>query len=68
MRNWKNLCTINIDALFQRLKAEAPASGPWFDGQVVGIKSLEKMMKEISQAAGLSMIYINCQSFVYINT
>ena len=48
-----------VEALFQRPKAEAPSSGPWFDAQVVGIKSLENMMKQISHDAGLSTIYTN---------
>ena len=48
-----------LEALFQRPKANAPSHGPWFDGQVLGIKSLEKLMKEISIDAGLSISYTN---------
>ena len=48
-----------LEALFQRSKANTPSNGPWFDGQVLGIKSLEKIMKEISTDAGLSISYTN---------
>ena len=33
--------------------------GPWYDAQVLGVKSLEKMMKNISEDAELSEIYTN---------
>ena len=48
-----------IKTLFQRPRLEADAHGPWYDAQVVGIKSLEKMMKNISIEACLSNIYTN---------
>ena len=47
------------NALFQRPKATTPQSGPWYDRQVIGEKSLEKMMKRMSQEAGLSQLYTN---------
>ena len=46
-------------ALFQRPKPQTPKAGPWFDCQVIGEKSLEKMMKTIGQEAGLSQPYTN---------
>ena len=45
--------------LFQRPKAITPPNGTWFDNMVLGVKSLEKMMKRISEDAGLSKLYTN---------
>ena len=47
------------DALFQRPKTTVPFRGPWFDNQVIGVKTLEKMMKTMSIEAGLSQQYTN---------
>lgn len=49
----------SIDTLFQRPRTDASDHRPWYDAQVVGVKSLEKMMKEISRDAGLSQTYTN---------
>ena len=49
----------SIDTLFQRPRSEGNDHRPWYDAQVVGIKTLEKMMKTISVDAGLSQIYTN---------
>ena len=46
-------------AFFQRPKQSAPTSGPWYDNMVLGMKSLQKMMKSISKAAKLSRDYTN---------
>ena len=48
-----------LKAFFQRPKENTPLTGPWFDNQVVGVKTLEKLMKIISKEAGLSQIYTN---------
>ena len=37
----------------------APPSGHWYDNMVLGVKSLEKMMKRISVEAKLSYVYTN---------
>ena len=45
---------------FQRPKAKAPLSGrPWYDNMAVGVKTLETMMKKISEDASLSESYTN---------
>ena len=44
---------------FQRPNDKIPADGPWFDNQVIGVKTIEKMMKTISIRANLSQIYTN---------
>ena len=46
-------------AFFLRPKVVAPANGPWYDNMVLGVKSLEKMMKKISLDAKLSYSYTN---------
>ena len=46
-------------AFFQRPKGNIPTSGPWFDNMVLGVKTLEKLMKKISVEANLSEIYTN---------
>ena len=38
-------------AFFQRPKNNTPSSGVWYDNMVLGVKSLEAMMKNISKAA-----------------
>ena len=48
-----------LDTFFQRPKAYPVSKGPWYDGQVVGSKTLEKMMKRISVDAKLHTIYTN---------
>ena len=48
-----------IDAFFQRPKEIVSYYGPWYDAQVIGIKTLSSMMKTISSDAGLSQIYTN---------
>ena len=51
-----------IDALFQRPKLSKfniADSRPWYDAQVIGVNSLTNMMKDISVAAELSMVYTN---------
>lgn len=44
---------------FQRPKSFKPQSGPWYDNMVLGVKSLERMMKKISAAGNLSRLYTN---------
>ena len=46
-------------ALFQRPKASPSHFGPWYDNAPVGVKMLETMMKMISKAAKLNMLYTN---------
>ena len=46
-------------ALFQRPKEFTPSFGPWYDNMVLGIKTLQVMMKRISKAAKLSKLYTN---------
>ena len=46
-------------ALFQRPKEFTPSSGPWYDNMVLGIKSLQILMKRISKAAKPSKLYTN---------
>ena len=48
-----------INTLFQRPKPQTSAVGPWYDAQVLGIKSIAKMMKNISTDAGLTKVYTN---------
>ena len=47
-----------LKTFFQRPKDKIPADGPWFDNQVIGVKTIEKMMKIISKEANLK-IYTN---------
>lgn len=47
------------DALFQRPRPTIPAEGPWYCNAPVGIKTLGKMMADISEKAGLSQRYTN---------
>ena len=49
----------NLDEFFQKPKGSAPADGPWFDAQVVGVKTLESKMKNISKQADLTELYTN---------
>ena len=46
-------------SFFQRPKQNPSPNGPWYDNQVIGVKSLDKMMKTISKEAGLSLLYTN---------
>ena len=48
-----------IDTFFQRPKLNPVKDGPWYDAQVIGLKSIEKMMKQISIEAKLSIVYTN---------
>ena len=48
-----------LESLFQRPKSAPTNDGPWYDAQVIGTKTLAKMMKRISIDAKLSMIYTN---------
>lgn len=48
-----------LKVFFQRPKESPTLSGPWFDNQVLGQKSIDKMMKNISKEAKLSQIYTN---------
>ena len=48
-----------INDFFQRPKVSFTPEGCWFDAQVLGMKSLDQMMKKISVAAELSTIYTN---------
>ena len=48
-----------LTVFFQRPKQYPALNGPWFDNQVLGVKTLDKMMKIISKEAGLSEIYTN---------
>ena len=48
-----------LNTFFQRPKVSPPAEGIWYDAQVLGVKSIEKMMKRISTDAQLSFIYNN---------
>ena len=48
-----------IKTFFQRAKLSPAPEGPWYDAQVMGVKSIEKMMKGISIDAKLSIIYTN---------
>ena len=44
-----------LKTFFQRSKVSPPADGIWYDAQVLGIKSIEKMMKCISMDAQLAV-------------
>jgi hypothetical protein len=48
-----------LSTLFQRPKASTPSTGCWYDNQVIGVKTLQGMMKSISKEANLSKIYTN---------
>ena len=48
-----------LNALFQRPKNNPNENGTWYDMQVIGVKSIERMMKRISVDANLSAIYTN---------
>ena len=44
---------------FQRPKAVMNPYGPWYDNQVLGVKTLEQLMKIISKEANTSQSYTN---------
>ena len=47
------------EAFFQRPKSYVPGCGPWYDNMVLGIKTLNTLMKKISDEANLSTGYTN---------
>ena len=52
-------CNPARDEFFQRPKDNVPSTGPWYDNQVIGVKTIEKWMKRLSAHAKLSMLYTN---------
>ena len=48
-----------LDDFFQRPRKQPSSKGLWYDAQVVGVATLSRMMKEISQEANLSKVYTN---------
>ena len=48
-----------LNAFFQRPKVSPLTTDIWYDAQVLGVKSIAKMMKRISTDAGLSFFYTN---------
>ena len=48
-----------LNVFFQRPRKITPQEGPWYDNMVVGEKTLGKMMRNISLAAGLPVTYTN---------
>ena len=53
-----SLLNPKLDYFFQRPKA-FPKNGCWYDNMVLGEKTLLGMMKQISNAANLSIVYTN---------
>ena len=57
---YKSKLNDKLDVFFQKPKRSTPTDdGPWFDAQVVGIKTLDNKMKNISEKAELSELYTN---------
>ena len=48
-----------LNVFFQRPKPSFKSDDSWYDAQVLGVKTLEQMMKKISVDAELSMVYTN---------
>ena len=48
-----------LETFFQRPKAVINEDGPWYDAQVVGVKTIGNWMKRISERASLSKVYTN---------
>ena len=54
-----NCLNPKLEAFFQWPKSSVPGNGPWYDNMVLGIKTLNTLMKKISEEANFSTIYTN---------